>query len=129
MRRSALSLLLILLAAGPAAASGAIECTTSGGEASASLTIGSLPVLAVVGAKLEAGERRWTIGGDDAEGIAVGQAFRGIGEMRIDFTDPNVEEVVAEMRLFTATEGRQSVTAGTMRIADVGAWALTCEGP
>lgn len=128
MRSVALALLALPLAAGSASASGSIECIAPNGDASLTLTIGSLPVLAVVGASIEAGEV-WTLNGDGENAVAVGQAFRENEEMRIDFTDPNVEKVVAEVRLFSAAENRDVIMAGTLKVVDVGAWAVTCTGP
>lgn len=61
--------------------------------------------------------------------IISNQAFGSSNEMRIDFTDTNVERIIAELRLFSASEGHDVVTAGTLKIAEVGAFALNCTRP
>ncbi|WP_274424112.1 hypothetical protein [Chelativorans sp. YIM 93263] len=129
MRRLAAALMVLPLLSGPAGASGSIACVAPDNEASIELTIGSLPVLAVVGVAIEAQGESWTLSGEGEQAIAVGQAFGNANEMRIDFTDPNIESIVAEVRLFSAAEERELATAGTLRIAGVGAWVLTCTGP
>lgn len=120
---------LVPVATGPAQATGGIECAAADGAVSLSLTIGSLPVLKVVGATIEADGETWMLGGEGDNALSAGQAFREDGAMRVDFTDPNVERVVAELRLVSASEGRDTATAGTLRIAGTGAWALACTGP
>lgn len=129
MKRLAATCASLVLAVAPAAATGSIDCADADGEASVSLTVGSLPVLSVVGAAIEADGMRWSLGGEGESAIAVGQAFQDADAMRVDFTDPNVESVVAALRLFSAHEGRHSAMAGTLHIAVRGAWALTCIGP
>ena len=118
-----------LISAGSVHASGTISCAGEP-DVSVDLTIGSLPVLSVVTANLSAGQRALSIGaeaGQDA--VIVGQAFREHDEIRVDFTDPNVERVVAELRLFEAIEERDHAMAGTLRLIGQGAYALTCVGP
>lgn len=129
MRLLAATFASLLVAVGSAGATGSIECADAAGEASVSLTIGSLPVLSVVGATIEADGMRWSLDGAGEGAIAVGQAFQEADAIRVDFTDPNVESVVAALRLFSAHEGRHSAMAGTLRIAGRGAWALSCIGP
>ncbi|MFC6487645.1 hypothetical protein [Nitratireductor sp. GCM10026969] len=129
MRRLAAALAISIAAVGSASATGSLECTAPDADVSVKLTIGSLPVLAVVGAEIEANGARWALDGGGETAIAVGQAFREAGALRVDFTDPNVERVVAELRLFSAAEERDMAMAGTLRITGEGAWALTCTGP
>jgi hypothetical protein len=128
MRRAA-TLLMMALCAGSAHASGTISCVSDDG-ASVELTLGSLPVLSVVGAAIAAGEGRWTTLEDgDGQPVVVGQSARYGDLVVVDFTDPNIERLVAELRLLSAPEERDHVTAGTLRIAGQGAHALTCVGP
>lgn len=129
MKRFAAAFLMLSLGCPPAFASGTVECASADENARLSLTIGSLPVLAVVGAKIDAGGKSLGLNREGDEAVAVGQAFATDNETRIDFTDPNVERVVAEIRLFSATEGRDMATAGTLKIPGAGAWALVCSGP
>lgn len=58
-----------------------------------------------------------------------GQAFREESRLMVDFTDPNIERIVAELRLFEAFEERDHAMAGTLRVPGQGAYALTCTGP
>lgn len=127
--RLAAAALAFSLVSGGAHATGAIDCAAPGGEASVSLTIGSLPILSVVGAHITAGDQQWSIGGEGESAIISGQAFGEDDEMRVDFTDPNVETVVTQLRLFSAFEGKDSAMAGIVRIPGVGAYALVCTGP
>ena len=129
MKRFAAAFLLLSLGSLPAFASGTVECASADEGARLSLTIGSLPVLAVVDAEIEAGGRSLGLNREGDEVMAVGQAFATEDEMRVDFTDPNVERVLAELRLFSATEGRDMAMAGTLKIPGAGAWALICSGP
>src|SRR5690554_6411534 len=129
MRGLVATTLALSMISGGAHATGGIECSDPDGRASISMTIGSLPILAVVGAQISAGDRQWSMGGKDDSAIIAGQAFQAPGEMRVDFTDPNVERVVAELRLFSSSEAKDYALAGTLRIADVGAYPVVCVGP
>lgn len=129
MKRFAATLFLLVFSWVPALAAGTIECASVGEEARVSLTIGSLPVLAVVNAFVVAEDKNLAYNHEGGEPVVVGQAFATDQGMRIDFTDPNIEAVVAEVRLISTVEGRHSATAGTLRVPDLGAWALFCTGP
>lgn len=131
--RTLLLVLPLCMLAGEALAAGSITCESENGSASVGLTIGSLPVLKVVGASVEAGGRRFALAweGSDADGqaIVVGQAFREEGRVLVDFTDPNVESVTVSLRLNTVEEADHTIMAGTLAVTDVGAWAVHCVGP
>ena len=129
MRRFATFLLLPLLA-GPALATGSIGCEGAGGDdVSVELTVGSLPVLAIVGASIRVGEDLWSTGEDAADRMAVGQAFSEEGRMLVDFVDPNFEAVLARLRLVSADEGKDQALAGTLAVSGRGAWPVVCIGP
>jgi hypothetical protein len=130
-RRSRVAVAALLLVAGisPASATGTVDCEAADGAASLMLTIGSLPVLGVVHMEVTAGDRTWSTGGDGEDAISVGQAFRDGERWLIDATDPNVEGVIAEVRLNQAIEGGDMALAGTLKITGTGAWAVTCIGP
>lgn len=128
MRRASMTLMMALCA-GSVHASGTISCVSDDG-ASVELVLGSLPVLSVVGAEIAGGEERWTTReGGEGQPVVIGQAARVGDLILVDFTDPNIERVVVELRLLSAIEERDHVTAGTLRIAGQGAHALTCVGP
>ena len=129
MRRFA-SFLLLPLLAGPALATGSIGCEGAGGDdVSVELTVGSLPVLAIVGASIRVGEDLWSTGEDAADRMAVGQAFSEEGRMLVDFVDPNFEAVLARLRLVSADEGKDQALAGTLAVSGRGAWPVVCIGP
>ena len=113
----------------PAAATGTLECDAVDGRAGLRLTVGSLPVLSVVRMDIAVGEEIWST--DEAAGrpIRVGQAFQTADSWRIDATDPNVEAVVAEVRLWSASEGSDTAFAGTLKVTGGGAFAIACVGP
>lgn len=129
MRRLATFLLLPLLA-GPASATGSIGCEGAGGDdVSVELTVGSLPVLAIVGASIRVGDDLWSTGENAANRMAVGQAFSEEGRMLVDFVDPNFEAVLARLRLVSADEGKDQALAGTLAVSGRGAWPVVCIGP
>jgi hypothetical protein len=124
-----LSTLVLIAGISPASATGTVECEAPDGAASLMLTIGSLPVLGVVHMEVTAGDRTWSTDGSGDGAISIGQAFRDGERWLIDATDPNIEGIVAEVRLNQAIEGRDMALAGTLKIRGTGAWAITCIGP
>jgi hypothetical protein len=127
MMRCLLIAASVLISAGSAHASGTISCAGEP-DISVDLTIGSLPVLSVIAGGISIGERSLSIGGAE-NAVIVGQAFREDNRISVDFTDPNVERIVAELRLFEALEERDHAMSGTLRVIGQGAYALTCVGP
>jgi hypothetical protein len=129
-RRCAVVTALILIAGySPVFATGTVQCEAVEGGARVAVTVGSLPVLHVVHIEITAGDRTWSTSGSGDAAIRVGQAFRDGDRWLIDATDPNVESVVAEIRLNGASDGRDMVLAGTLRIPGSGAFAISCIGP
>jgi len=113
----------------PAGATEWIACTADGDAASANILVGMVDVLSIASANVEAGGKKWAT---DAEGdakIIVGQAFEDAETIHVDFTDAGVSAVVAQLRLFKATEGDSDATGGILRVPGVGAWAVSCSGP
>jgi hypothetical protein len=129
MRRLPATFFALTLLAGPAAATGSIACEGGEDDVSVELGIGNLPVLAVVGAVISVGDETWSLAGEGEYAIAVGQAYSGEGRVLVDFTDPNIERVLIRLRLVSDTEGNDHAMAGTLAVADRGAWAVTCIGP
>jgi hypothetical protein len=124
-----LAALALIAVTSPASATGTVDCEAADGAASLTLTVGSLPVLGVVHMAVTAGDRTWSTGGSGDDAISVGQAFRDGDRWLIDATDPNIEGVVAEIRLNQAIEEGDMALAGTLKIPGTGAWAVTCIGP
>ena len=58
--------------------------------------------------------------------IQVSEAFSGNHRIEIDFADPNMEQVLAEIRLFWTEEESDPVYGGTLKIPGRGAWAISC---
>jgi len=112
----------------PAAATETIVCS-NGDRASISVLLGAMDVIAVVKVDIEASGKNWSTAGEGASRITVGQAFETADQMLIDLTDENLNQIVAQLRLFKASEAEDHVAAGTLRIVGAGAFAVTCEGP
>lgn len=129
MRLFTAALLAVPLMAGPALATGSISCEGVGDDVSVELTIGSLPVLAIVAGQVTVGDETWAIGEDGDHEFAVGQAFAEDGRLLADFVDTNFERVLARLRLVSASEGKDEARAGTLAIVERGAWPVVCIGP
>lgn len=129
MTRLAAALFSLLLAAAPAHATEWMICSDAGGKASISVLLGAMNVIAVNDIRIEVGDRRWSTTPGEGTLITRGQAFEADNEMWIDVTDADMAEIVAQLRLFQASEADSSVSGGTLRVVGEGAWAVACEGP
>lgn len=125
MPRLVLATALGVALAAPAWATGTISCVSEDG-ATIDMTIGSLPVLAVVSAHIQSGGEAWSTLDNQ---IVVGQAYGDAEQVRVDFTDEIVNAIVARLRLFRVLDGTDFAMAGTLQIVDHGAYAVTCIGP
>ena len=128
MKRVAAIGVLLIAFVGPAKATEWLNCS-DGDKASFNVLLGNMNVIAVDTIEVEAGGKKWSTRGDGATPITKGQAFETADQIYIDATDDNVNAIVAQLRLFKASEGEDYVSAGTLRVAGVGAWAVTCSGP
>jgi hypothetical protein len=129
MKRVGTALLLLALAA-PAEATESIVCASDDKAASIDVLVGlGLDVVSISGATIEAKGKTWATDQAGEQKIALGQAFEDSEKLIADFTDEGISKIVAALRLFKASEGEDYVTGGTLRVADVGAWAVTCSGP
>jgi hypothetical protein len=113
---------------------GACETTewlncSDGDKASFNVLLGNMNVIAVDTIEVEVGEKKWSTRDAGAKPITKGQAFETTDQIYIDVTDDKMDAIVAQLRLFKASEGEDYVSAGTLRVAGVGAWAVTCSGP
>jgi hypothetical protein len=127
--RFALLVLALSAIAQAANATGTITCADQDDRVALELSIGSLPVLKVVGGSIAVDDRMISIGDEGADAFAVGQAFRADGRLMVDFTDTNIECVTARLRLEETGAARDFVTAGTFQLVGTGAYAVTCVGP
>lgn len=121
---------LAFASAGPAHATGTIECTgVDGSDATVFLLIGRVPVLAVLRAEIEAEGTVYATDapeGADAVAILFGQGISDADRLRADFTDDNVEEIIISLRTERSFEEKSGVEAGVLRIVGQGAYAVTC---
>ena len=122
-------LLAGLLAAGgssPAFATQSVLCEFSE-DVAIQLLMSTLDVASIVRADITAAGRRWsTQDGPGLTKITVGQAFQTASELRVDFTDKDVNEIVARLRLFQASDDTSLAQAGTLKIENVGVWPVVC---
>jgi hypothetical protein len=127
---AAIAMLLSGLASGGAGATEWVSCAAPGGEASFDYLVGSLDILAIAGLNVSVGEKVWAsdVAYGPGDPIVVGQAFEDADTVRIDVMDDGMSAVVAQLRLFKATEGDGAlVYSGTLRIPGYGAWAVACD--
>ncbi|HEX2804187.1 MAG TPA: hypothetical protein VHN55_09460 [Sphingomicrobium sp.] len=97
MKTFLLALPLLVLAAGPAHATGGLACRTAGADPiQVSLVIGHTAVASVVGARLSHNGR------DVA--VKVAQSWLDPAEFRLDLTDPNA--LRHELRIRAKANGR-----------------------
>lgn len=129
MMRLAAIAVLGALAASPALATEWVSCADAGGQASFDYLAGDgLDVLSISAVTITAGERVWA--SDPANGpgdpVSIGQQFEDASTVVIDAMDKDFVKI-AELRLFKASEGESLIYGGTLRIAGLGAWAVSCD--
>ena len=115
----------------PALATEWIACASPDGGASFDYLAGDgLGVLQITDLTITAGDRVWASNPANGPGdpVSVGQAFEDADAVVIDAMDKDFGKI-AELRLFKTSEGDTYITAGTLRIPGMGAWAVSCEGP
>ncbi|MBO6604344.1 MAG: hypothetical protein JJ938_09030 [Roseicyclus sp.] len=129
MYRTSLLALLIAVAAGPAAATGEVYCEAPGASGAVfSYGFGSVPGIALVNATIRVEGQRWSlIEADGAIPMSLAQASLENRRTLIDFADPNMERIVASVRLLSAVEGDDTVTVGTLHIPGTGVFPLLCD--
>jgi len=127
MTRVAAIFVLGALLASPAAASGWMSCSDSGGLATIDYFVADQAEFSVTAVTVTAGERVWA--SDPANGpgdvILVGEVYDNIAATFVDAIDEALNEV-AELKLFKATEGETTAYGGILRIVGVGAWPVAC---
>jgi hypothetical protein len=123
------TLLAMPLMIDPALATGSISCEGVGDDVSVDLTVGSLPVLAIVAGQVRVADEVWAIGEGADHEIALGQAFSENGRILADFVDTNFEHIIVRLRLVSDSEGKDVAMAGTLAVAGTGTWPVTCIGP
>lgn len=117
-------------AATPALATGGIYCDGARDDnVAAFLTVGRVPGLAVVEARIGVGDQDWAMHGRDGATPIVLLQGAVVGDLTVaDFGDTNYENVVASLRLVSAEdEDGLLVAGGTLSIRGVGAWPVVCQ--
>jgi hypothetical protein len=134
MPKKSLSLLsaatvALLMSSGVSHATGEIICdATDGSGASINVSIGRLPVLAILSATATDGANVWSTNATGGEtSIVAGQGFMDDRQVLIDFTDPNIEQVLVSLRLFQASGDKSYAEAGVLSFGGVSAFPVQCE--
>jgi hypothetical protein len=129
-RLAALTLVLAGLTS-PAFATEWVNCSDATGAASFDLLLGATDVISVVGMTVTVGEQVWAsdVAYGPGDPVIVGQAFETADTILVDAVDPGLTAIIAELRLFKATEADTPVLGGTLRVPGHGAWAVSCTGP
>lgn len=115
----------------PAHATGSISCTGIDDDTvSVDFGFGTLPVLHVISAHISAGGERFSMNPQAGET----EIIRGDGAFLDDgliarFTDPNVEQVLAELRILSKNEAKSDASVGILTLPGRDAYGLHCEGP
>lgn len=110
MRISRLLAAPLLLAAGPALATGGFDCrTTDGSNIGLAGTIPHAITATLLNARLEIGDRVLETHGPNPQ-ITIGQSWIEAGEMRIDLVDPQVERFEARLRVRADRRGNMTGT-------------------
>ena len=93
------------------------------------VALGRLVVVGVLGAYIEMADAAYSTGPERGEGrpIAAGQAFGDDDGIKVDFVDPNYEEILVKVRL-TYTGNEDEPLAGTVAIGDKVADIVCMEG-
>jgi hypothetical protein len=131
MKQTILAAAAVLALSAPAMATEWIYCGDAADEVQIGLLAGHFQFLDISRANLRVGEEQWSTNPDLEPGtpISTGQHYGGDNQLLVDLTDVNSEEVLAELRVFTADEGDYYVQGGILRVPGRGAWVVSCEGP
>ncbi|MEM0899850.1 MAG: hypothetical protein AAGI92_07865 [Pseudomonadota bacterium] len=126
-KRLALIASLILMPS-IANATASLECSGTGDEdVSLLLTLGTAPVLAVVGGRIDTPTESFAFIANAGETeIIVGQGFTDEGTLSVDFVDPNVETILVSLRLVRARGDKELAEAGVLTIRQTEAFAVNC---
>lgn len=126
-----LALAITLFVPAPASATVEIVCqAVDGSDAHVAIGFGTLPVLNIISARIGVNGSIWTTSAGEGEiAILVGQAAHDGNLIIADFTDPNVLAIVASLRLLSASDSKDEIRIGTLRLTGQGVYGLLCEGP
>ena len=119
----------LALSANAALATGDSYCeAVDGSDAAFGYGFGRVPGLAIVSATIHVGDRHWSmIETDGAVPMIVAQGAQDGSRTIIDFADPQYTEIIASVRIISASQGDQYRAVGLLRIPGVGVFAMRCE--
>ncbi len=123
---------VLSFSASPALATEWLYCGDRDSTVTVGLLLGAMDVLAVAGVVLSHEDTVWASAAayGPGEPVVVGQGFEDEGQLYVDLMDDGLVGILAELRLFKATEGDGPlIYSGTLRMPGRGAWAVACEGP
>lgn len=126
MNRLLCSTAILLAMSAPAMATGALACRAGSGE-SLYIQVGFVVVTSVIGVDIVSSGTHWSTHDAEAEQLAIAQAFVDDTTIRIDLTDPNMENILARVRLFAARQGDDAAVAGILDMPGNGVYAMVCE--
>ena len=119
-----------LALAGPAGATGSIECGDLGSRARVNILLGAGPVPNVLSVTLAHGDKRYTtVPGQPGEQLSIAQAYDDGELVRIDLVDQQAEKQVAAIRILKADTDTDPFQIGYVQVADGDPIGVTCEGP
>jgi len=104
------------------------EAVSANEGASVALNAFAGPELLINYIDIKIADKHWSTKSNGAEPMSIMQSFSNGESLIVDLSDPNVERIIAKIRLFTAQEGYEIVTAGTLYLPKIGVYTLFCEG-
>jgi hypothetical protein len=127
MIKLALAATILALSAAPSFASFGLMCDGPDGI-DVNVALGGGVGISVLGAEITAPGGVWSTDPTKAGAtpIVAAQGASVDNRWYLDFSDPNAEAILVEIRLFWAEEETDPVYGGTLRIAGAGAWPISC---
>jgi len=124
-------LMLVLLAVfmpGKAYATGEIYCkAVDGRSGEIFLSVGRLPVLGILSARVSAFGKTWSTEEDAENKIVIGQAYEDKSRMFVDFTNKDVSEILISLQTVKMRSEKEYGEAGVLRIAQA-VYPVVCDG-
>ena len=119
-----------LVLAGPAYATGSIECSDPQTSTSVNILLGAGPVPNVLSVTIVAGDKRYTtVPGQPGEQLTIAQAYDDGEIVRIDLVDQQAEKRVAAIRIIKADTETDPLQVGYVQVNNGDPVGVTCEGP
>lgn len=118
-----------LLHASPATATVSLYCDgIDEPNVSVLMTLGSLPVLAVINARIVTPQGTYAMdpSGEDVP-ILFGQGVASATGVSADFTDPNIEDILISLRTMQRYTEDSSTHIGLLTIENTQVFAVRCE--